>query len=93
MGASADRVTFVVYDISEQRVRTRVVELLSDFGLRRFQYSAFRGRLSRARRSDLWAALVAAVEGADARLMLLPVCEDDLRAGEELVRRAEGATG
>jgi CRISPR-associated protein Cas2 len=80
-----DRVTFFIYDITNDKVRNRVIELLKDFGLSRFQYSAFRGRLTRARRTELWAAMLAAVEGYSASMMMLPVSESDLRDGEEVV--------
>jgi CRISPR-associated protein Cas2 len=43
----------VIYDISEDRARSKVSELLKDYGLTRVQWSAFMGRLTRASREEL----------------------------------------
>lgn len=81
---------FVFYDIVQDRLRTRLAELLADFGLERFQYSGFRGRLSPARRRELWAALVDVLTGEEGRIIMLPVCEEDLKRGQELVNGPKG---
>lgn len=46
--------TLVIYDIEDDRARTRVSEACKDFGLERIQYSCFRGPLSRNRREELF---------------------------------------
>ncbi|HEY2249554.1 MAG TPA: CRISPR-associated endonuclease Cas2 [Planctomycetaceae bacterium] len=45
--------TVVLYDIPHDRTRTKVSNKCLDFGLVRFQYSAFHGRLTRNRREEL----------------------------------------
>lgn len=80
-----DMATFVFYDIPEDRLRDKLAELLADFGMERFQYSGFRGRLSSSRRRELWAALCRAVGDKEGRVIMLPICEQDLLRGEELV--------
>jgi hypothetical protein len=46
--------TLVIYDIEDDRARTRVSEACKDFGLERVQYSCFRGMLSRNKRGELY---------------------------------------
>ncbi len=46
--------TLVIYDVEDDRARTRVAEACKDFGLIRIQYSCFRGKLSRNKREELY---------------------------------------
>ena len=43
----------LVYDISHDRTRSRVADVCLDYGLDRFQYSAFVGRLTRTHQEEL----------------------------------------
>lgn len=49
--------TLVIYDIEDDRARTRVSEACKDFGLERLQYSCFRGTLSQNKREELYERL------------------------------------
>ena len=49
--------TLVIYDIEDDRARTRVSEACKDFGLERLQYSCFRGKLSQNKREELYERL------------------------------------
>ena len=46
--------TLVIYDVEDDRARTRVAEACKDFGLERIQYSCFQGRLSQNKREELY---------------------------------------
>ncbi|MGH9861018.1 MAG: CRISPR-associated endonuclease Cas2 [Candidatus Acidiferrales bacterium] len=46
--------TLVIYDVEDDRARTRVSEACKDFGLERIQYSCFRGPLSLNKREELY---------------------------------------
>ncbi len=46
--------TLVIYDVEDDRARTRVAEACKDFGLLRIQYSCFRGKLSQNKREELY---------------------------------------
>ena len=70
--------TLVVYDIGDDRTRTRVSEASKDFGLVRFQYSAFEGSLTRNRREELALVLTSLMTDRGGRVALIPVCRDDL---------------
>ena len=52
-GGRTGMTTLVIYDITEDRIRTRVARYCLDYGLRRVQYSAFVGDLSRNRAEEL----------------------------------------
>lgn len=70
----------VIYDISDNGLRGHAAELLKDFGLRRVQYSAFAGDLSRNRREMLEirvSALLARDERCrdTDRVYVLPMCD------------------
>ena len=45
--------TLVIYDIPDDRVRTRIADVCLDYGLLRVQYSAFIGDLSRTHQEEL----------------------------------------
>jgi len=49
--------TLVIYDIEDDRARTRVSEACKDFGLERMQFSCFRGILTQNKREELYERL------------------------------------
>ena len=71
--------TVLIYDIEDDRLRTRVSEICLNYGLHRIQYSAFFGKLNRNRRQELALQLQNEVSQQSARIRMIPVCEDDLR--------------
>jgi CRISPR-associated protein Cas2 len=71
--------TVLIYDIEDDRLRTRVSEVCLDYGLERIQYSAFFGRLNRNRRQELALKLQNEVARESARIRIIPICEDDLK--------------
>lgn len=73
----------VVYDISEDDVRTRVADILRSFGLERIQRSAFVGRLPSALVKELEEKIRKAVRGANADVAIFKV---DRRAIDTAVR-------
>ena len=89
----------LIYDIEDDRLRTRVAEICLDYGLERIQFSAFFGRLNRNRRQELALRLASEIGQGSARIRIVPVCEADLkdmwtleqyrRDADELAREAE----
>lgn len=77
--AQPETITVVLYDIPHDRTRTKVSEKCLDFGLVRFQYSAFHGPLSRNRREELSLALEHLIEIHGGSIALIPVCSADLQ--------------
>jgi CRISPR-associated protein Cas2 len=45
--------TLLIYDIPDDRVRTRIADVCLDYGLLRIQFSAFMGDLSRTHQEEL----------------------------------------
>ena len=78
-------VTFVIYDIEDDRVRGRVASACKDYGLERIQYSAFCGQLDATRRGELAARLGDTLGRDVGKILLLAVCEKDARAKREII--------
>ena len=67
----------VVYDIPDDRIRTKVAELCLDYGLDRIQYSAFAGRLNRTHRRELMMRIRRQIGRKAAKVQLIYVSESD----------------
>jgi CRISPR-associated protein Cas2 len=70
--------TFVVYDVPDDRLRLRVANVCKDFGLKRIQYSAFSGLLDATRRGEMFARLSDTLGGEAGKILMVPVCERDV---------------
>lgn len=80
-----DLLTFVVYDIEDDRVRVRIANACKDYGLERIQYSAFCGPLDASRRGELVTRLTDTLGREIGKVLVLPVCEKDAQAKREMV--------
>ncbi len=67
----------VIYDISDDRLRFKVAEVLKNYGLKRIQKSAFIGYLTRAKLSSLVVDVRAIV--VEDNLKIFPLCDIDYR--------------
>ncbi len=70
--------TFVIYDIVDDRLRTKIADACLDFGLLRVQYSAFAGMLNRNKREELFLRLQNTLGNEVGKILLQPVCEKDV---------------
>lgn len=97
VGAGSPEVSVVVlYDVENDRIRTRVAEVCLNYGLERIQYSAFLGKINRNRRQELSLELLDEVGGENARLRIIPVTEDALRemwVHDQYERKPAGSEG
>ena len=66
---------WVIYDISENRYRSRVAKTCKNYGLLRVQKSAFLGDLNRHEPDSLALECVAIIDESDP-VYVLPLCED-----------------
>ena len=57
-----------------------------DFGLERIQFSVFRGKLNRNKREELLLKLTQTLGEEAGKILIQPMCEDDFKAAQELVR-------
>jgi CRISPR-associated protein Cas2 len=80
LGKGGPEVSLVlIYDIENDRLRTRASDICMNYGLERIQFSAFFGKLNRNRRQELALHLQREMGGENARIRIIPVCEQDLK--------------
>jgi CRISPR-associated protein Cas2 len=65
----------VVYDIPDDRVRTKVADVCLDYGLLRIQYSAFAGDLPRSYQEELLLKVKKKAGKKEANIYVLALCE------------------
>ena len=79
-GKGAPEVSVVlIYDIENDRLRTRIADACMDYGLERIQFSAFFGKMNRNRRQELALRLTNELGNESGRVRIIPVCEQDLK--------------
>lgn len=83
----------VVYDIPDDRVRSRVADCCLDYGLDRIQYSAFWGDLSRNHQEELMRRLSRLLGTKEGKIQLFVICEKDWRERLEVIRERESHAG
>lgn len=77
----------LVYDISDDKLRTKVADICLDYGLDRIQYSAFAGELARTHVEELALKLRRRVRGKkDVNIRIYSVCERDWAERIEIPR-------
>jgi len=76
--------TIVIYDIEEDKVRTKIFEACKDYGLTHIQYSAFFGELNHNRRDELKQRLRKTLGKKNGNILICPVCDKDLRLLENI---------
>jgi CRISPR-associated protein Cas2 len=74
----------LVYDISNDRARLKVSEKCLDYGLDRFQLSAFFGKLNRHQQTSLMFQIEDILEECGGNVKLIPVGEREWEARLEV---------
>lgn len=80
----------VVYDITSDRLRTKIADICLDYGLERVQYSVFRGELSTNRQGELMQKVKRKLGKSPGSVLLFPLCERDLALKREVTNRGGG---
>ncbi len=70
---------FVVYDVEDDRIRTRIFEACKDYGLEPVQYSVFWGSLSSNRWEELSLRIEKELSDRAGYVIVIPVCDADFR--------------
>jgi len=70
----------LIYDIPDDRIRTKIADFCLDYGLDRIQYSAFIGDLSSNHQEELMLKLGKRLGKAPGRIDLFPICKEDWRS-------------
>ena len=71
--------TFVIYDISDDRLRNKVFEACKDYGLAHVQYSMFFGEMTHNRREEIYLKIKRILGQRPGRVVIAPICDKDLR--------------
>ena len=74
----------VVYDIANDRVRTKVADICLDYGLSRIQLSAFLGNLSRTHQDELLQRARRRLGESPGHVAIFPICDADFRTRREV---------
>lgn len=77
----------LIYDIADDRLRTKVADACLDYGLERIQYSAFQGNISRNYQEELFQKIADLLDSKPGNIQLIPICQSDWRA--RLIRIVE----
>lgn len=75
----------LVYDIPDDKIRSRVADICLDYGLVRIQYSAFFGDLTHNRQEEILHKIRRKAGKNPANVQLFPICEKDLSLHRELI--------
>lgn len=81
-----DLLTFIVYDITDDRIRLKIAGVCKDYGLDHIQYSVFSGPLDATRRNEMFSRLGDTLGNNEGKILMLQVCEKDVAAKREIVR-------
>ncbi len=80
----------VVYDISDDRTRTRIADCCLDYGLDRIQYSAFLGTLTRTHQEELMRKVRKVLGKREGKIQMFVICEKDWAQRLEVVQETDG---
>ncbi len=67
----------LIYDIPDDRARSKIADACLDYGLDRIQYSAFSGILSRNHQEELMLRIEAILDEKPGSIQLIPICDKD----------------
>jgi len=82
--------TLVIYDITEDNLRTEVAQACKTYGLVRVQKSAFLGQISSSLRKELIAILKNIVEESKNNIQVYVICRPDISLKVELGKPFKG---
>lgn len=74
----------LVYDVPEDKLRTKIADFCLDYGLVRIQYSAFRGEMNHNRQEQLLQKIRRLAGSRQANVQLYPMCEKDYGLRKEV---------
>jgi CRISPR-associated protein Cas2 len=67
----------LIYDIPDDRIRTKIADVCLDYGLDRIQFSAFSGDISRNHQEELFLKAKNLLGKKAGNVQLIPVCGKD----------------
>ncbi len=73
-----ETLVWLIYDITENRPRTKIAKLCKQKGLYRVQYSVFAGSINRNALDELVLQVEELMDDSD-KIYIFPMCEEDFR--------------
>ena len=70
---------WIIYDIVEDKPRTRLAKKLKKYGLQRVQKSVFLGRLESSRFDEISEICIDLIDEETDSVYIFPFCQDDFR--------------
>ena len=70
----------LIYDIPDDKERTKIADACLDYGLDRIQYSAFYGDISRNYQEELFLKLKDILGQKPGNIQLIPICAADWKS-------------
>ncbi|MCO5193109.1 MAG: CRISPR-associated endonuclease Cas2 [Anaerolineae bacterium] len=67
----------LIYDIVDDKTRTKIADACLDYGLDRVQYSAFCGDITRNLQGELFLKLSDLLGKREGNIQLIPICHKD----------------
>ena len=84
----------LVYDIPDDKTRTKVADFCLDYGLDRIQYSAFVGELTRTYQEELMLKIGKRLGKQPGKVQLFVICDKDWRQRLEIIQEVgDGGDG
>lgn len=90
--AKQDPNTLLVYDIPDDRKRTKIADTCLDYGLDRIQFSAFLGWLLPTQQEELFLKVKKILGKKHGNIQMFPVCADDWQK-RKIIDQMEGSDG
>jgi len=72
-------ITWVIYDISNDRIRTKIAKLCKNAGLYRVQKSVFLGEIEKNRLDELHLECETLIDETTDSVYIFPMCGEDFR--------------
>lgn len=74
-----DRLVWIIYDITENKTRSRIAKACKNKGLYRVQKSAFLGTINKNQLDELRIMIEEIIDPDIDSVYIFPMCEDDFR--------------
>ena len=81
--------TLLVYDIPDDRKRTKIADACLDYGLDRVQFSAFLGWLLPTQQEELFLKIKKILGKKHGNIQLFPICADDWKKRKVIEQKVE----
>jgi len=81
----------LVYDIPDDKTRTKIAEICLDYGLLRIQFSAFFGDMNHNHQEEIIQRIKRKLGKKAGNIQLFPICEKDLHLRKKIIRKKQEA--